>query len=157
VKYRFCTLFALLVTTPAIAQLPTLIRVAEIGCSDCGEAAQFASIMDVVVTDSGAVLVVGTDAPTLRMFDRSGRVLWMSGRSGTGPGEYRLATSAAIGPRGVQVVDMTLRRITRLDLAGRPVASAPIQGFASAVGVRGKSGEMVLLLDDFRGAFTLQR
>jgi hypothetical protein len=57
----------------------------------------------------------------------------------------------------VQVVDMTLRRITRLDLAGRPVASAPIQGFASAVGVRGKSGEMVLLLDDFRGAFTLQR
>jgi hypothetical protein len=64
--------------------------------------------MDVAAADSGAVLVVGSDAPTLRMFDRSGKVLWTSGRDGTGPGEFRLATSAAIGPRGVQVVDMTL-------------------------------------------------
>ena len=153
----FPFLLGLLVAGPVSAQLPSLSKVGEIGCSDCGGAAQFGTIMDVAATDSGAVLVVGTDTPTLRMFDRSGKVLWTSGRDGTGPGEFRRATSAAIGLRGVQVVDMTLRRITRLDHGGQPTGSAPINGFAAAVGARGTSGEMVLLLDDFQGTFSLYR
>jgi hypothetical protein len=141
----------------AASQLPSLERVGEIGCSDCGGSAQFASIMDVSVTDSGAVLVVSSEAPTLRMFDRTGRFLWSSGRAGTGPGEYRLAIRAALGPRGIQVVDMTQRRITRLDPKGVFSSSAPLTGHVSSVGVHARSGELVVLLDDFRGTFTLQR
>jgi hypothetical protein len=79
------------------------------------------------------------------------------GRSGTGPGEYRLPIRAALGPTGIQVVDMTSRRITRLDAGGKFASSAPLAGFAASVGARGRSGEMVVLLDDFRGTFTLQR
>lgn len=146
-----------LTATHLSGQVPTLSRVGEIGCSDCGSAAQFATIRDVAVTDSGWVLVVSSEAPTLRLFDRDGRVRWTAGREGTGPGEYRLPTRAAVGPRGVQVVDMTLRRITRLDGEGKFVSSAPLGGFASSTGVRGRSGEVVTLIDDFRGAFTLVR
>ena len=139
------------------AQVPTLARVSEIGCSDCGTAAQFATIRDVMVTDSGSVLVVSSEAPTLRFFERGGAIRWSVGRSGTGPGEYRLPIRAALGPTGIQVVDMTSRRITRLDGGGKFASSAPLAGFAAAVGARGRSGEIVVLVDDFRGTFTLQR
>jgi hypothetical protein len=143
--------------SPVGAQLPTLTRVVEIGCSDCGTAAQFATITDVAVTDSGFVLVVSSEAPTLRYFDRSGGIRWTAGRDGTGPGEYRMPTRAALGPRGIQVVDMTLRRLTRLDASGKFVSSAPLNGFAASTGARGRSGELVVLMDDFRGTFMLQR
>jgi hypothetical protein len=141
----------------AWAQVPMLARVGEIGCSDCGTAAQFATITDVAATDSGAVLVLSSEAPTLRFFDRSGAVRWTSGRAGTGPGEYRLPLRVVIGPRRIRVVDMTLRRITTLDAAGKFTSSAPLTGFASSAGARGRTGELVVLLDDFRGTFTLQR
>lgn len=141
----------------ATAQLPSLTRAGEMGCSDCGTAAQFATIRDVSVTDSGSVLVLVSEEPTLRYFDRGGAIRWTAGRAGTGPGEYRLPIRAALGPLGIQVVDMTLRRITRLDATGKFASSAPLNGFASSVGTRGRSGELVVLLDDFRGTFTLQR
>jgi hypothetical protein len=113
--------------------------------------------MDVGVTDSGRVLVVTSEAPSLRMFDRTGKVVWTAGRTGTGPGEYRLPIRAAIGPRVIQVVDMSLRRITRLQGDGTVIGSAPVTGFPAAVGARGRSGEMVVVLDDFRNTFRLQR
>jgi hypothetical protein len=143
--------------TSASAQIPTLTRTGEIGCSDCGTAAQFATIRDVAVNDSGFVLVLSSEEPTLRYFDRSGAVRWTAGRAGTGPGEYRLPTRVALGPRGIQVIDMTLRRLTRLDAAGKFVSSSPLNGFASSTGSRGRKGELVVLMDDFRGTFTLQR
>jgi hypothetical protein len=153
----FITLALIAWITPAYAQLPTLTRAGEIGCSDCGTAAQFATIRDVVVGDSGHVLVLSSEEPTLRYFDRSGAVRWTAGRAGTGPGEYRLPTRAALGPRGIQVIDMTLRRLTRLDPAGKFLSAAPLNGFASSAGARGRTGELVVLMDDFRGTFTLQR
>ena len=154
---RFQLVFAVLIPAGLTAQVPTLTRVREIGCSDCGTAAQFATIRDVMATDSGGVLVLSSEAPALRFFDATGAVRWTAGREGTGPGEYRLPIRAAIGPRGLQVVDMTSRRITRLDAGGKFVGSASLNGFASAVGARGRTGEIVVLLDDFRGTFTLQR
>src|SRR5688572_32413523 len=147
----------LAVAAPAFAQLPTLTRAGEIGCSDCGTAAQFATIRDVAVNDSGFVLVVSSEEPTLRYFDRSGAVRWTAGRAGTGPGEYRLPTRAALGARGVQVVDMTLRRLTRLDAAGKFVSSAPLNGFASSVGARGRPAARVGPLDGLRGMLTAPR
>ena len=154
----FIVLFVIAVSAaPALAQLPTLTRAGEIGCSDCGTAAQFATIRDIAASDSGFVLVVSSEEPILRYFDRSGAIRWTAGRAGTGPGEYRLPTRAALGPRGVQVIDMTLRRLSRLDAAGKFVSSAPLNGFAASTGSRGRTGELVTLMDDFRGTFTLQR
>jgi hypothetical protein len=154
---RFILLLQAFASLTASAQVPTLAKVGEIGCSDCGSAAQFATITDLAATDSGSVLVLSPEAPTLRFFDRSGALRWTSGRTGTGPGEYRLPIRVVIAPLGVQVVDMTQRRITRLDAAGRFAGSTPLNGFAASVGARGRSGELVILLDDFRGTFTLQR
>jgi hypothetical protein len=37
----------------AAAQVPRLDRTLEIGCEDCGDSRQFASIWDVAVTDAG--------------------------------------------------------------------------------------------------------
>ena len=154
---RLLKIAALVVTTPAAAQLPTLVKVGEIGCSDCATAAQFSSITHLAVTDSGDVLVIAGDSPMLRLFDRSGKVSWTAGRAGKGPGEFGIPISAAIGPAGIQVVDMSLRRTTRLDREGSLVGSIPVRGFATAVGARARTGEMVVLVDDFRGTFTLHR
>ncbi|MGQ0647334.1 MAG: 6-bladed beta-propeller [Gemmatimonadaceae bacterium] len=136
---------------------PQLTRVIEIGCADCGSPAQFSQILDVAVDDSGRVLIVDNEAPMLRFFDRSGRWLWSEGADGMGPGEFRRPMRAAIGPRSLQVVDMTQRRVSRLGLDGKFVNSAVVRGFPAATAARGRSGELVLLIDDFRGARTLQR
>jgi hypothetical protein len=155
-RLRFIALTALYAPT-LVSQVPTLTRVGEIGCSDCGTAAQFATITDLAANDSGSVLVLSSEEPTLRYFDRSGAARWTGGRDGTGPGEYRLPTRAVFGPGGVQIIDMTLRRITRLDRNGAFINSRPLGGFASSTGARGRTGELVVLMDDFRGTFTLQR
>src|SRR5215218_8718696 len=137
----------------AAAQVPRIERLIEIGCEDCGDARQLASNWDVAVTESGDVLVVDRDAPTLRMFDRTGRPVWTRGQPGAGPGEYRYAMRAAIGPGGtVQVVDMRLRRLTRLGADGTVAQSLTFPFFPMGVAVRGRRGELVILTDDFRGS-----
>src|SRR5215204_5538751 len=103
---RVVTVAGAFVFSPVIAraQVPRVQRVMEIGCEDCGDARQLASVWDVVVSESGDVLIVDRDAPTLRLFDKSGRVLWTRGRPGDGPGEYRYAMRSALGTDGtVQV------------------------------------------------------
>ncbi len=140
------------------AQAPRLQRTLQIGCEDCGDARQLAAIWDVAVTDAGNVLVVDRDAPTLRMFDRTGRVLWSRGRPGAGPGEYRYAMRAALGDRGsVHVVDMRLRRLTRLAADGAVTRSLTIPFFPAGVAARARVGELVILTDDFQGTGTLER
>jgi hypothetical protein len=140
------------------AQSPRIERLAEIGCADCGDARQLASTWDIAVAESGDVLLVDRDAPTLRLFDRAGRVVWSRGRPGAGPGEYRFPMRAAFGPNGtVQVVDMRLRRLTRLTRDGSVAQSLTIPFFPAGVGARGRQGELVFLTDDFKGGGTLQR
>jgi hypothetical protein len=51
------------VSLNAAAQVPTLTRVGEIGCTDCGSAAQFAMIRDVAATDSGGASSPTTELP----------------------------------------------------------------------------------------------
>ena len=140
------------------AQVPKVERVIEIGCEDCGDARQFASTWDVMVTEVGDVLVVDRDAPTLRLFDKTGKSLWTRGRPGSGPGEYRFAMRAALGPDGVvQVVDMRSRRLTRLARDGSVAQSLTVPFFPAGIGVRRQTGEVVFMTDDFKGGGTLQR
>ncbi|HUQ84421.1 MAG TPA: hypothetical protein VM076_24925 [Gemmatimonadaceae bacterium] len=146
------------VSDGAVAQLPRIERLTEIGCEDCGDARQLASTWDVAVTESGDVMVVDRDAPTLRLFDRTGKPVWGRGRPGAGPGEYRYAMRAALGRDGVaQVVDMRLRRLTRLAADGSVAQSLPVPFFPAGVAVRRQAGELVFLTEDFKGGGTLQR
>ena len=142
----------------AMGQIPKVERVREIGCEDCGDARQFSSTWDVMVTEAGDVLVVDRDAPTLRLFDKTGKPLWTHGRPGSGPGEYRFAMRAALGPDGVvQVVDMRSRRLTRLARDGSVAQSLTIPFFPAGIGVRRQTGELVFMTDDFKGGGTLQQ
>ena len=157
---RFLSIAAVtaLVGTAATAQsIPRLVQVGSIGCAECGGAARFATISDVTVTDSGQVLVVGSEAPTLRLFDRTGRVIWTAGRDGTGPGEYRRPMRASIGQSGIQVVDMALRRLSRLSGDGTFQSSAPIAGFPAGAAARNGSSDVVLIVDNFTGPKGLER
>jgi hypothetical protein len=150
--------FGALSAQRAVGQVPRLQRVIEIGCADCGDARQFASNWDVVVSAAGDVLVVDRDAPTLRLFDKTGRSVWTRGRPGDGPGEYRYAMRAALGTDGtVQVVDMRLRRLTRLAKDGAVAQSLTVPFFPAGVASRPETGELIFLTDDFRGGGTVQR
>ena len=149
---------ALLVPAIAAAQVPTIEKLTQIGCSECNGPAQLTTIFDVAVSDSGDIVVADRSAPMIRVFDRTGRVLWSGGRSGGGPGEYRFPMRVAIGPnRDVSVVDMRARRMTRLARDGAVKATEPILAFPAAVGTRGRTGEMLILMDDFRGPFAVER
>jgi hypothetical protein len=157
-SYFAVLVLSLLSSATGNAQLPRLERVLEIGCEDCGDARQLASNWDVAVMENGNVLVVDRDAPTLRMFDRTGRSLWTRGRTGSGPGEYGYAMRVALGPNGtLQVVDMRLRRLTRLGADGAVAQTLSFPFFPMGVAARGRQGEIVILTDDFRGAGTLER
>ena len=142
----------------AVAQAPTVERVVQIGCDDCTGPTQFSTIFDAVVSDSGDVIVADRSAPMIRAFDRTGKSLWSAGRSGNGPGEFLFPTRLAIGPdRGVGVVDMRLRRHTRLAKDGTLVGSNSFLGFLAAGAVRGRTGDVMLLIDDFTGPLAVQR
>jgi sugar lactone lactonase YvrE len=142
----------------AAAQVPTIEKIIQIGCSECDGPAQFSTIFDVAATDSGDMIIVDKGPPMIRAFDRTGRVLWTGGRTGGGPGEYQFPMRVAIGPdRSVSVVDMRARRMTRLARDGSVKATEPILAFPAAAGARGRTGELIVLTDDFRGPFALER
>jgi hypothetical protein len=123
-------------------QAPRAERLVEIGCEDCGDARQLSSTWDVAVTEAGDVLAVDRDAPTLRLFDKAGRIVWARGRPGAGPGEYRFAMRAALGPDGtVQVVDMRARRCGSRATVRRAIADDPVlPGWRGGARTPGRAG-----------------
>ena len=150
--------FTMTAAPDASAQLPVVEKLTEIGCLECTGPAQFSEIHDVAVSDSGEIVVADRSAPMLRVFDRTGRVLWTGGRSGGGPGEYRYPMRVAIGPnRSLTIVDMRARRLTRLARDGSVTSTDPILTFPAAASPRGRTGDLALLMDDFRGPFAIER
>jgi len=153
-----CTAIIAALPASGRAQAPRVERVTEIGCEDCGDARQLASTWDVAVNEAGDVLAVDRDAPTLRLFDKTGRVVWGRGRPGAGPGEYRFPMRGTFGPNGtVQVVDMRLRRLTRLAQDGSVAQSLTIPFFVAGVAAQGRQGNLVFLTDDFKRTGALHR
>jgi hypothetical protein len=132
-------------------QPPTLQPLLTIGCEDCGDARQLGSILDVDINSRGEVLIVDKDAPTLRVFDATGNLKWAGGRSGQGPGEYRLPIRGKLLADGsIIVVDMTLRRITLLapdHTVKETVNTGRFVGQASIT----PDGEVLVGSDDFKG------
>ena len=152
--------FAGLASLPAVvsAQVPAIEQLTRIGCAECTGPTQFSTVFDVAVTDSGDIIATDRAAPMIRAFDRTGQVLWTVGRSGNGPGEFLFPMRAAIGPdRSVSIIDMRLRRLTRLARDGTLIGSHPVLSFAAATAARGRSGEFVVLADDFRGPHSVER
>lgn len=131
--------------------VPSLTRIATIGCAECDGPTQFGTIADLALTTDGDVLVVGHTAPMLRLFDRTGKVRWTVGAEGRGPGEFTRPIGAVAGASGILVVDMTQRRLSRFSTDGRFLSSAALGGFPSAVGGEGRTGGLAVVLDDFRG------
>jgi len=151
---------AILTTATAVAQpaaVPALELVVEIGCESCDGPLQLGSVLDVDVDQTGRILVTTGEAPMLRLFDHRGKLIWIAGDEGTGPGEFRRPMRALLGSSVIQVVDMTLRRVTRLDPDGRFRSSVPLRGFPTAVAPAVRSESFVILVDDFRGGLRLDR
>jgi len=145
-----------LVPIAALAQAPTLTRIGGIGCGECGGVAQFAEIRDVALSDSGTLIVLGSEAPLLRAFDLAGASLWTSARRGQGPGEFQLPMRVAIGRDGFQVIDIQQRRLTRFARGGQYRSAAPVVGFATATAAQ-RDGALLVVIDDFRGGLTMHR
>jgi hypothetical protein len=79
-------------------------------------------------------------------FDTSGTLLWVHGRAGGGPGEYRNVRDMKVGPdRRLWLLDPSSTRITLLDRAGNVSRMMPLQGIPD-------SEVLVTLLD---GGFAL--
>lgn len=143
-------------TAPA-AQLPRPTLVREIGCESCASPTAFGSILEIAVDDDGAMLVVNTEPPMLRRFGADGLHRWSAGTAGAGPGEFRLPIGVILGANRVQIVDMTQRRVTRLDTLGRYLSSARLRGFPIGVSPQGRSGNFAILFDDFRGGRQVEK
>jgi hypothetical protein len=157
--FRLAAAVALLAFPAGTQTAPvTVARVSTIGCVGCGDARELPEVYDLQVNARGEVLVVASDAPTLRLFSRDGALLQQQGRPGSGPGEYSFPMRAAWGAEGsIHILDMRLRRITHLLQDGSVEKTVPFSSFPAATAIRGESGELVMLGDDFRGTFTLER
>ncbi len=152
-----CVVLLAVVSNAVAAQLPRVTLTSTIGCESCGDAREFGEVVDVAVDPSGGVLVLNSRAPFLRRFDNGGVWQWSAGTTGGGPSEYRRPLWVIPSPDGVQVVDMTARRVSRLGTTGRFESSAPLRGFPAAVATQGTRGTFVVLFDDLRGGFRLER
>lgn len=139
------------------AQLPTLEPVRTIGCELCDDARQLTNVFDVVITPAGEVLASDRSDPMIRRFAADGRPLTTFGRRGEGPGEFLWPVRIAPLASGeLHVADLRVRRITRLDAAGAERHTSPLRQGVGDLALR-PDGELLVLIDDFRGPFELAR
>jgi hypothetical protein len=147
----------LLVTAPALAQVPTVTRDFTIGCADCGGALQFSSFQTLEISGKGEILVADRDNPMLRLFDATGKPIWSGGRKGRGPGEYQHILRAAFRQDGgLDLVDFTGMRLTTLGPDRKVVSSHTLQTFPTTAGANEK-GAIVLGAESPMGAIKVFR
>lgn len=74
----------------------------------------------------GRLAVLDRRSSRVSVFDSAGKLIFRTGRQGSGPGEFRNAFGVAFGPAGdLWIVDPGLARYTVLDRAGDVVATHP--------------------------------
>ena len=92
-------------------RVDTVLRIG--GSEDSPADEQFGAISSVALDSSGRIVVVDVLSQNLRVYDRRGRFLAVVGRTGEGPGEFRLPTKVSVAPDGgVLVFDQSLNRTT---------------------------------------------
>jgi hypothetical protein len=135
---------AALAATAVGAKVPSLTKEFSIGCAECGDARQFASIQEVALLADGRIVVADRDDPMIRLFGADGAPVWAKGRRGAGPGEYqyviRIAPAAS---GGLVVADMSGRRLTTLSATGDVLGTAPLNVFVTTAATDGH-GALVL-------------
>jgi hypothetical protein len=85
-------------------QLGTAHPVATIGTADGSERDVFGLVEDIVVDESGRIIVLDSRTHQLRFYDRNGRYLSSFGRSGNGPNEFGAPTALELDASGRFVV-----------------------------------------------------
>jgi len=91
------------------------------GGSD-GEAGQLHGVQNAIRLEDGAIAIAEGGANRIRIYDRSGRHVRDLGRSGGGPGEFRmLAGIGTVDGRSIAAWDARRKRITHFDPDGRVI------------------------------------
>lgn len=111
-----------------------------------------------VVGDSIVVLEGG--AKEIRIFDHQGRFLGRIGGEGEGPGEFAWPTAMRLGPEGIEVVDLRLRRQSFFSPRGELLRTEPLghlgdQALAGSAAMRGGVvvAETAVTMSSETGAF----
>jgi len=104
----------------------SLVADLTIGSADAAGREIFGRIGAVAVDSGGRIWIVDQSVPDVRVFAPDGAFLRTVGRSGQGPGEFRLPSGMHVSPAGtLWVEDGQLRRIEIFDTAGVRAAGVP--------------------------------
>jgi len=107
--------------------VPTLVEVLRIGSLD-DTCDAFGRIMSLAVDGDGRVYVADSQASDIRVFSPEGECVRTFGRSGEGPGEFRLLAGIAWQPPGfLWTIDSVAERFTVFDSLGTVLATHPLR------------------------------
>lgn len=89
------------------------LRTAAIGVLEGDPRQEFGEISSVAILPDGRVVVLDRRIPSLRLFAPDGTPLFVAGRVGSGPGEFRLPSQVRLLPSGeLAVLDVGLARLS---------------------------------------------
>lgn len=114
----------------AVAQQPVEWTVGEpkleIGSVLGGGPTEFGAVAGVVQLAGGSVVVADRLSDEVRFFDADGRIEAVRGRSGSGPGEFRLITWIGLcGADSIFVLDGSNKRLTTFNVSGELIGTQP--------------------------------
>jgi hypothetical protein len=91
----------------------------DVGSDESGPAGVFERVAGLILLPDGGLVAGDEGAGEIRAFGPDGALRWRTGRSGDGPGEFRLLASLGAGPAdSIWVFDFGNRRFTLLDTSG---------------------------------------
>ena len=106
---------------------PTLVEVFRIGSLD-DTCEAFGRVMSLAVDGDGRIYVADSQASDIRVFSPLGECVRTFGRSGEGPGEFRLLAGIAWQPPGfLWAIDSVRERFTVFDSLGTVLATHPLR------------------------------
>ena len=110
-----------------------------------GSPGELANPSGIVRTTDGRFVVTDMTAPTIRLFDRTGRFVREIGRAGEGPGEYRQPMPALFRDT-LMIYDGKLNRVSVMTLDGKSVRtiSVPYSGSCCRPPMVDASGRLVI-------------
>lgn len=92
------------VDEPVHRGVATLVEELSIGVADGEEHDMLGEIADIALAPDGSLFALDRQVPVIRHYDAMGRFLGNVGRSGQGPGEYRIVSGIAVDREGRLVV-----------------------------------------------------
>lgn len=107
--------------------MPTLLEVLRIGSLD-DTCDAFGNVMSLAVDGDGRIYVADSQASEIRVFSPEGECVRTFGRSGEGPGEFRLLAGIAWQPPVfLWTIDSVAERMTVFDSLGTVLATHPLR------------------------------